>query len=79
MKPIVLDTDVVSFLFKSASRAQAYLPQLQDRQWFITFMTEAELALVSTILLVEIDFFRRSRAVAKDGRRSEDQPRQIEQ
>ncbi len=31
MKPIVLDTDVVSFFFKSDSRAQAYLPQLQDR------------------------------------------------
>ncbi|MGO9228575.1 MAG: hypothetical protein ACLQKA_05100 [Bryobacteraceae bacterium] len=39
----------------------------------------AWLALVSTILLVEIDFFRRSPAVAKDGRRSEDRPRQIEQ
>jgi predicted nucleic acid-binding protein len=43
MKPIVLDTDVVSFLFKSDTRAQIYLPQLQDRQWFISFMTEAEL------------------------------------
>jgi predicted nucleic acid-binding protein len=43
MKPIVLDTDVVSFLFKADTRAQVYLPQLQDRQWFISFMTEAEL------------------------------------
>ena len=43
MKPVVLDTDVVSFLFKSDSRAQTYLPLLQDRQWFISFMTEAEL------------------------------------
>jgi predicted nucleic acid-binding protein len=43
MKPIVLDTDVVSFLFKSDSRAQAYLPHLRDRQWMISFMTEAEL------------------------------------
>ena len=43
MKPIVLDTDVVSFLFKADTRAQMYLPQLQDRQWFISFMTEAEL------------------------------------
>jgi tRNA(fMet)-specific endonuclease VapC len=43
MKPIVLDTDVVSFLFKADTRAQIYLPQLQDRQWFISFMTEAEL------------------------------------
>ena len=43
MKPIVLDTDIVSFLFKADTRAQVYLPQLQDRQWFISFMTEAEL------------------------------------
>lgn len=43
MKPIVLDTDVVSFLFKNDSRAQAYLPHLRDRQWLISFMTEAEL------------------------------------
>ena len=43
MKPVVLDTDVVSFLFKSDTRAQTYLPLLQDRQWFISFMTEAEL------------------------------------
>jgi hypothetical protein len=42
MKPVVLDTDVVSFLFKSDTRAQIYLPELQDRQWFISFMTEAE-------------------------------------
>jgi len=26
MKPIVLDTDVVSFLFKADTRAQIYLP-----------------------------------------------------
>jgi hypothetical protein len=39
MKPIVLDTDVVSFLFKADTRAQIYLPQLQDRQWLISFMT----------------------------------------
>jgi len=32
MTPIVLDTDVVSFLFKNDSRAQAYLPHLRDRQ-----------------------------------------------
>ncbi len=43
MKPIVLDADVVSFLFKADSRAQLYLPHLYDRQWFISFMTEAEL------------------------------------
>ena len=43
MTPIVLDTDVVSFLFKADSRAQLYLPHLDNRQWFISFMTEAEL------------------------------------
>jgi tRNA(fMet)-specific endonuclease VapC len=41
--PVVLDTDVVSFLFKSDNRAQLYLPHLRDRQWLISFMTEAEL------------------------------------
>lgn len=43
MKPIVLDTDVVSFLFKGDSRAQLCIPSLQNRQWLISFMTEAEL------------------------------------
>jgi tRNA(fMet)-specific endonuclease VapC len=43
MKPIVIDTDVVSFLFKADSRAQLYLPLPDNRQWFISFMTEAEL------------------------------------
>src|SRR5436190_24068304 len=43
MKRIVLDTDVVSFLFKADTRAQLYLPLLDNRQWFISFMTEAEL------------------------------------
>lgn len=43
MKPIVLDTDVVSFLFKADSRAQLYLPHLDNRQWFISFMTAGEL------------------------------------
>jgi tRNA(fMet)-specific endonuclease VapC len=43
MTPVVLDTDVVSFLFKNDSRAHKYLPHLRNRQWFISFMTEAEL------------------------------------
>jgi len=43
MKPIVLDTDVVSFLFKNDSRAQAYLSHLRNRELTISFMTEAEL------------------------------------
>ena len=42
MRPVVLDTDVVSFLFKGDSRAQTYFPHLQERAWLISFMTEAE-------------------------------------
>jgi tRNA(fMet)-specific endonuclease VapC len=51
MSPVVIDTDVVSFLFKNDSRSQFYLPHLKNRQWLISFMTEAELeqwALLST-------------------------------
>lgn len=43
MKPVVLDTDVVSFLFKGDSRSQSYIQDLHNRQWLISFMTEAEL------------------------------------
>jgi predicted nucleic acid-binding protein len=43
MRPVVIDTDVVSFLFNNDSRAQPYLEHLLDRQWLISFMTEAEL------------------------------------
>jgi tRNA(fMet)-specific endonuclease VapC len=43
MTPVVLDTDVVSFLFKTDRRAQAYLPHVNNRPWLISFMTEAEL------------------------------------
>jgi predicted nucleic acid-binding protein len=43
MNSVVLDTDVVSFLFKGDTRAQAYLPLLENRRWLISFMTEAEL------------------------------------
>jgi predicted nucleic acid-binding protein len=43
MTPAVVDTDVVSFLFKNDSRAQLYLPLLRDRNLLVSFMTEAEL------------------------------------
>jgi predicted nucleic acid-binding protein len=43
MKPVVVDTDVVSFLFKRDTRFESYLPYLEDREWLISFMTEAEL------------------------------------
>jgi tRNA(fMet)-specific endonuclease VapC len=43
MTPVVVDTDVVSFLFKNDSRAQLYLPLLRGRTLLMSFMTEAEL------------------------------------
>lgn len=43
MTPVVVDTDVASFLFKNDTRASSYLHHLRDHQWLISFMTEAEL------------------------------------
>lgn len=43
MTPIVLDTDVFSFLFKSDSRSAQFIPLLKDREVLISFMTIAEL------------------------------------
>lgn len=43
MKPVVIDTDVISFLFKNDSRAQLYLPRISNRKLLVSFMTEAEL------------------------------------
>jgi hypothetical protein len=43
MTPIVVDTDVVSFLFKNDSRAQLYLPLLRNHELLVSFTTEAEL------------------------------------
>jgi tRNA(fMet)-specific endonuclease VapC len=61
MTPVVLDTDVVSFLFKHDSRAERYVPHLHNRQWLISFMTEAELeqwALLSNWQPKRIDWLR---------------------
>lgn len=61
MSPIVVDTDVVSFLFKNDSRADRYLRHLQDRQWLISFMTEAELeqwALLSNWQAKRVEWLR---------------------
>jgi predicted nucleic acid-binding protein len=61
MSPVVVDTDVVSFLFKNDSRSQFYLPHLRDRQWLISFMTEAELeqwALLSNWSAQRVDWLR---------------------
>ena len=43
MTQVVLDTDVVSFLFKNDTRAERFLRHIQDRRLLISFMTEAEL------------------------------------
>src|ERR1017187_2220264 len=43
MTPVVVDTDVVSFLFKNDNRAQLYLPLMRNRDLLVSFMTEAEL------------------------------------
>ena len=43
MDVILLDTDVVSFLFKRDSRAAVYAPHLQGHRLAISFMTVAEL------------------------------------
>jgi tRNA(fMet)-specific endonuclease VapC len=43
MTPVVIDTDVVSFLFKNDTRARLYLPLLRKRELLVSFMTEAEL------------------------------------
>ncbi|MSV29977.1 MAG: hypothetical protein EXQ52_14715 [Bryobacterales bacterium] len=40
---VVVDTDVVSYLFKSHPTAFQYLPDLADRTPVISFMTLAEL------------------------------------
>jgi len=43
MKVLVVDTDVVSFIFKQDTRAKLYEPHLQNTLPFISFMTVAEL------------------------------------
>jgi len=43
MTIVLLDTDVVSYLFKGDTRALAYAPLLQGQRLAISFMTVAEL------------------------------------
>ena len=40
---VIVDTDVVSFLFKGDTRAQLYRPHLQGKALALSFMTVAEL------------------------------------
>ncbi len=41
--PIIVDTDVFSYLYKRDSRAELYRGHLADETKFISFMTLAEL------------------------------------
>lgn len=43
MNVILLDTNIVSFLYKGDSRAKQYTPYLEGRRLAISFMTVAEL------------------------------------
>jgi len=40
---VILDTEVVSFLFKGDTRAEAYRPHLRHKTLALSFMTVAEL------------------------------------
>lgn len=53
MRPVVVDTDVVSFLFKNDSRAQLYLPHLKDRQWLVSFINRGGARAMGSVLEVE--------------------------
>lgn len=43
MSPVVVDTDVVSYLFRRDSRAELYRPHLDGELLVVSFMTVAEL------------------------------------
>ncbi|MGV3616261.1 MAG: PIN domain-containing protein [Fimbriimonas sp.] len=43
MSPVVVDSDVVSYLFKQDTRAEAFRPLITGRLAVISFMTAAEL------------------------------------
>lgn len=42
-QPVLLDTDIVSYLFRGDTRAERYQPHLAGRQPGVSFMTIAEL------------------------------------
>lgn len=43
MKPVLLDTNIVSFILKNDSRLETYKPHLQNQRLAVSFMTVAEL------------------------------------
>lgn len=49
MKTVLLDTNIVSFLFKKDSRAKAYAQHVQGKRQMISFVTVAELYQWATI------------------------------
>ena len=49
MNSILLDTDVLSFLFKQDSRGEIFKPYLEDKLGLISFMTIAELDLWANV------------------------------
>ena len=61
MTPVVVDTDVVSFLFKNDSRAQLYLPLMRNRDLLVSFMTDAELEQWILLAKCGVDRVRRFR------------------
>ena len=61
MTPLVVDTDVISFLFKNDSRAQLYLPLMRNRDLLVSFMTEAELEQWILLARWGVDRIRRFR------------------
>lgn len=40
---MLLDTNIVSYIYKGDSRAAAYQRHLLGHQWFVSFMTLAEI------------------------------------
>jgi tRNA(fMet)-specific endonuclease VapC len=43
MRTLILDTNIVSYLFKNATQAALYVPHLRDSRLAISFVTLAEL------------------------------------
>jgi len=40
---MLIDTNIVSYIYKADTRAAAYQPHLLGRQWYVSFMTLAEI------------------------------------
>lgn len=40
---MLIDTNIISYIYKGDSRAAAYQPHLLGQQWYVSFMTLAEI------------------------------------